>query len=291
MPAENSDRRRRQYVPLVTTFAHGRTAERLIAKFGRDGLLVWVCYLAACKRAPEQGVFEYVSEGEGWGLLGLRGHEPAFTLADFFRTTGQLHKTSRRARGQLTTIACTVWDDITAGYDRELDAARKRRKRGTKTPDTPPTDERQNEDDSRTEYEGEGDSEGEQQKDVSLPAEEEDDPIDEQAVCRIHAHWLEVTGRDSRRYKTISRERRAKIRARMREFTVDDLLRVLDTAVADDWEDRHRFTDFKHLYRSREVVEGWLDRADNPTPTPIRNGRDNGLSSAQILALSEKEAS
>lgn len=118
---------------------------------------------------------------------------------------------------------------------------------------------------------------------VSSHHPEEDDPLDEQAVQRVHAHWLTITGREQRRYKRISPERRRKIRTRLREFTVDELLRALDAVAADDWVDRAKHSDILVLFKSREKVEGWLDRADKPHV----NGR--GLTVEQIRALGKEQ--
>src|SRR6266542_6754416 len=70
-------------LPIASTFAFGNTGTKLKVKFGRDGLLVWVCFLAACKKNWIQGQFEYTSEPDGWNRLGLYGYQPDFTLKEF----------------------------------------------------------------------------------------------------------------------------------------------------------------------------------------------------------------
>jgi hypothetical protein len=138
-----SDKRRRQYVPLTSQFGHDRFCVRIKEKFGRDGLLVWALYLAACKRATQQGEFDYVSEGDGWHRLGLLGLEPDFTLRTFFTYTGQLHATARRTSGDVTTIVCRSWHEWNTEFRRQQDASQKARKRAetTATPQRHPHDE------------------------------------------------------------------------------------------------------------------------------------------------------
>lgn len=147
--------RRRQYVPLYVHFASGRTGTRIQKEFGLAGLAVWVCYLAACKRNSPQGQITYNSEPDGWSQLSLYGAQPDFTLKEFFDLTGRLKKTSRRTSGHLTDVICTVWGEWEQNVQREVDAARKRRKRAGNTPDTSRTKNRRNPDITGTEGEGE----------------------------------------------------------------------------------------------------------------------------------------
>lgn len=125
-----TDRRRRQWLPLSATYPHGHTPRLLKERFGRDGLLVWVLFLAACKRSSIQGEFEFVSEFHGWCLLGLEPDDlPAFSLADFFRYTGELHLTRKRRSGDVVTITARTWDEWQTEPSREFAAARMSRKR------------------------------------------------------------------------------------------------------------------------------------------------------------------
>lgn len=120
------DRRRRQYVPLAVTFAHSDTGVKLKRKFGRDGLLVWVCYLVACKTNWTQGSLTYTSEADGWTKLGLYGVEPPdVTLEAFFTYTGQLKLTRKRRSGDVCDVICTKWEDWNKDFKRDTDAAAK----------------------------------------------------------------------------------------------------------------------------------------------------------------------
>ena len=132
------DRRRRQYFPLSVYFAQGKTGVRLLERFGRDGLLVWVLYLTACKTNWVQGQLTYASEADGWMKLQLTGHEPDFTLDEFFGFTGQLKQTRTTRSGHVKDVVCTQW--IRWNYDvkTQLEAERKSRKRAGNTPDNTP---------------------------------------------------------------------------------------------------------------------------------------------------------
>lgn len=164
------DRRRRQWVPLGVNVAHGRTGPRLIEKFGRDGLLVWILYLAACKANPIQGQFSYTSEADGWTKLGLYGEEPDFTLAEFFALTGRLKKTRQTRAGRITHVINTRWGQWNDVVQRDLDSARSARKRAQNTR----TKDGLNED--REESENERESESDQQQDLpALPTSAVDD--------------------------------------------------------------------------------------------------------------------
>jgi hypothetical protein len=128
-------------VPLAVTFAHGKTGTRLLERFGRDGLLVWVCYLGACKRNWIQGRLTYTCEPDGWMKLGLLGYEPGFTLAEFFAFTGRLKQTRRsdsRRGGSVVEVFCTNWQAWNLDASRESDAERKARERQAQDTRTTP---------------------------------------------------------------------------------------------------------------------------------------------------------
>ena len=127
------DGRRTRYVPLGVYFAHGATGTRLLKRFGHAGLLVWVCLLAAAKRADIEGTLTYASDGEAWLALGLLEHRPEFTLDTFFTYTGQLKQTRKTRSGQLKHVKITRWEDWNKTWRTELEAEKKSRKRGTNT--------------------------------------------------------------------------------------------------------------------------------------------------------------
>lgn len=132
------DGRRRRWFSLSALYPHGETAGRIQAEFGRDGLLVWVLYLAACKRSPGQGTFSYTSEESGWAELGLLDPDdrPGFSLADFWRFTGRLKQTRQTRTGRITHVTATHWKEWQDASSRSLEADRKARKRAENRPDT-----------------------------------------------------------------------------------------------------------------------------------------------------------
>ncbi|HUP15244.1 MAG TPA: hypothetical protein VM848_04255 [Acidimicrobiia bacterium] len=105
------DGRRRQWVPISAWFPLDKTGTALQKAFGPSALAVWVAYLAACKRNHIQGRISYGSEVEAWSLLGILDPDRlGFTLKQFFDVTGRLKKTKRTARGRVTDVVCTVWE-------------------------------------------------------------------------------------------------------------------------------------------------------------------------------------
>lgn len=132
------DGRRRRWFSLSALYPHGETARRIQGKFGRDGLLVWILFLAACKRSPiQEGSFSYTSEDAAWTELGLVDPEdrPAFSLDEFWKFTGRLKQTRRTRSGHVVNVTATHWKEWQDASKRSLEAERKSRKRGEKTAD------------------------------------------------------------------------------------------------------------------------------------------------------------
>lgn len=130
------DRRRRQWVPVAVDFHRGRTGSRLHDRFGHDGLLVWVCYLLACKTNWVQGELDYYDEADGWARLGLNPAEFSFTLEEFFAYTGDLHLTARRRRGDVITTSCRPWNEWNTSVKRAQNAEWAARQRGSDEDET-----------------------------------------------------------------------------------------------------------------------------------------------------------
>lgn len=101
----------------------------------------------------------------------------------------------------------------------------------------------------------------------------------------VYDYWRERLGKTDARYaKRIAPNRKNKIAARLREFSVDELKRAIDGVALDPWEDRPRHNDLTVVFRSQEQVEKFLAIAENPTP------RSGGLSVADILKPGEEAA-
>lgn len=99
-------------------------------RFGRDGLLAWILFLAAAKR--DGGTLTYRTEGEGWAALGLYGADApdALSLDEFFAYTGKgLKLTSKSRVGRVTVVR--VRPEVWRTWNREARAERdSERKRG-----------------------------------------------------------------------------------------------------------------------------------------------------------------
>lgn len=129
-----SDGRRRQWQPIATDLPNNNTGAGLKRKFGRDGLLVWVCFLLACKRSFNQGEFEYHTEDDGYRNLGLGyPHVPTFSLDEFFTYTGRMKMTSRRRSGEVVKVSCTRFEEWSKAGGRAVEADKKSRKRAQNT--------------------------------------------------------------------------------------------------------------------------------------------------------------
>lgn len=137
------DRRRRQYVPLYVHFCSGPTGQKILGRFGMEGVGVWAAMLAAAKRSPIQGTFEWLSETDAWGKIGCSKRPPEFTFAEFVRFLGRQKLASTQKYGEVSQTSITAWREWNHTLQREQDADKKRRKRaqntGDKTRDKAPT--------------------------------------------------------------------------------------------------------------------------------------------------------
>ena len=97
-------------------------------------------------------------------------------------------------------------------------------------------------------------------------------------VRTVYDHWRSVRDKSDPRYERISDERRKKVQARLREFSVNELCRALDAVAHDDWPERARHDDLTVLFKNRESVDRWLELADKP-----ELGKGKGLSARDIL--------
>lgn len=89
-------------------------------------------------------------------------------------------------------------------------------------------------------------------------------------VLRVYEHWRLKRNRTRANYAKVSPKRADKIKARLREFSADDLCTAIDCIDHDPWADRHLHDDIPLIFRSREQVERFLDLpgklAENATP-------------------------
>jgi hypothetical protein len=131
------DRRRRQVVPISSQVAFTKTGTKLLNRWGPEGLLTWILFLAACDRELVRGEFVYTSDDEAWGKLGARAS--AFELDEFFTYMGHLKQTKRTRSGRITYVSCRRWKDWQDVLDREAARQQKASKREENTPDIIPT--------------------------------------------------------------------------------------------------------------------------------------------------------
>lgn len=130
-----SDGRRRQYVPVSTTLLWSRTGTAILERFGLEGIGVYVALLVAAKKGSPQGTIE-LRKGLEWADLGLGGFEPKdWTLDDLLKLLGQRKKTSRRRVGRLLYVTFSRWEDWNQTPRKQVEAARKSRKRAENTAD------------------------------------------------------------------------------------------------------------------------------------------------------------
>ena len=83
---------------------------------------------------------------------------------------------------------------------------------------------------------------------------------DKSDVADVFEHWRSTRQKSDR--LTLTPGRRDKIRARLKEFSPDELRRAIDAVQADPWSERYRYDDIPQLFGSREKVERWLALAD-----------------------------
>lgn len=80
-------------------------------------------------------------------------------------------------------------------------------------------------------------------------------------VQRIFDHWKAARGKTR---ATLTENRRSKIKARLRDFSADELTRCIDGVALDPWEDRPRHDDLTVVLRNSEQVEKFLSFHDQP---------------------------
>jgi uncharacterized phage protein (TIGR02220 family) len=80
------------------------------------------------------------------------------------------------------------------------------------------------------------------------------------SVKEIFDYWAEKRNKQRSR---LTENRRKKIRARLREFTSEELKRCIDGVALDPWEDRPRHDDLTIIFRSQEQVEKFLALSDD----------------------------
>lgn len=88
-------------------------------------------------------------------------------------------------------------------------------------------------------------------------------------VQKIYDHWRQARGKTHGRYNRISPGRLRKIKARLKEYSADELLACIDAVALDPWPERVRHDDLTVIFRNAEQVDRFLAMAETP---PSRNG-------------------
>lgn len=89
-------------------------------------------------------------------------------------------------------------------------------------------------------------------------------------VTRVFDYWVSATGRSSSRTK-LTNQRRRHIRARLRDFSAEQLCSAIDGLMASDWHTGNNpggttYTDIKHVLGSTEKTERFLDARAEADP-------------------------
>ena len=122
-------------------FAHKATCKALLERFGPAGPLVFLLALAEAKKNNPPGTFTYENEALGWSRLGLTGHQPDFTLEEFFTYTGHRKQTRKTRSTHVQDVAFTQYGRWQKDWQRQEERDRKARSRAHSKRDktvTPP---------------------------------------------------------------------------------------------------------------------------------------------------------
>jgi len=89
-------------------------------------------------------------------------------------------------------------------------------------------------------------------------------------VTRVFEYWVKTTGRSSSRTK-LTAQRRRHIRARLRDFTAQQLCCAVDGLMASSWHTGSNpggtsYTDIKHVFGSTEKTERFLETGAQTDP-------------------------
>lgn len=107
-------------------------------------------------------------------------------------------------------------------------------------------------------------------------------------VRTVYEVWRTERGRTNSRYAKISEARRAKIRTRLREFSVDELVRAVRGVALDPWAERPHHDDITVIFRSREQVERFLSFADERAAVANGHGQSGTVRHLEKLRAEGK---
>jgi hypothetical protein len=113
------DGRRRRWVAVdVEFFCGSRQEQALYDRWGSCGVMLWVAFIAACKRASSvEGRVPFQSEEQMASALGVHGRRledadgKPFTYAEFFAWTGH-RRWTRKARGTWPAVELLGYEEL-----------------------------------------------------------------------------------------------------------------------------------------------------------------------------------
>lgn len=230
------DGRRSRWIAWDANFYDSSVGVMLRERFGVVGLVLFSAFLCACKRSPVQGQFEYGSVPDALAQLGLPGLElvndrgEPFDLQSFWRSLAAHKQCSTRARGRLIQVKSSNWAKWQEGYGSQTEAQRKRRSRGTNTPDNAPPKDRRSTAEKPPDLDLDIDPDNDIDHDpkntsVGLAVCEPQTPTPDrppQAVGQVFEAWLVSTGRTNQ--TLLDAKRRRLIDKALKDYPLDDVL-------------------------------------------------------------------
>lgn len=262
-----ADNRRSRWIAWDASFFDGSVGVMLRERFGCVGITLFLAFMCACKRNAVQGQIEYGSTPDALAQLGLPGLElvndrgEPFDLQSFWRALAAHKQCSTRARARLTQVKSSNWAKWQEGYGSQQEAERKRRSRGTNTPDDAPPKDRRKTADTPPDIDPDNDNDSDLQTHPPQAAERV-----------VFEAWLASTGRTDR--TVFDAKRKRLIVNALKSYPLDDVLDAVrgwrnspyhrgenDTATVYD--------DLGLLLRDAAHIERFRD-LERAGPTPLR---------------------
>lgn len=216
-----ADNRRSRWIAWDASFFDGSVGVMLRDRFGTTGITLFLAFMCACKRNAVQGQIEYGSTPDALAQLGLPALElvndrgEPFDLQSFWRSLAAHKQCSTRARGRLTQVKSSNWAKWQEGYGSQQEAQRKRRSRGTNTPDDAPPKDRRYTADIPPETDPDNDND-------SDPDNDQPNQPPQAAVRAVFEGWLASTGRTDR--TVLDAKRKRLIVNALKAYSLDDVL-------------------------------------------------------------------
>ena len=251
---------KKRYVPLSVHFAHGQTGTALLQELGRDGLLVWVCLIAAAKRSSVPGQFIHLSDVETWGQFGIAGDPPKVTFEDVLRVTGRMKQTARRRHGRMLYVTLTHYGDWNDAFRTGEATAQKSSKRAQSEPDTTVTE-------VEVEVEGEREVEVEEKKPRAKKPPAPPSPVD----LAADAIWGQAT---NERAKKKRKTDVAALEQSVNGLPPDDIEQDLRRRVENLWQ---RWGG-KFDITAKALAEHWAESDSLPREPIVEKSRGESIS-------------